>query len=368
MPFHAGAGSRVAAAASAAAAAFLLIASLPDRALSFPAAARESRGVAKREWQGQSLAIDYGKVAVGSHRLDELRLGETWRMGAGAITTLKTEAPLITVDGVIPPGWFRASVGRPEEQRFALKLDGAGRWMAVGGDDVLLDGELSFADPPGRTLDVTLRPATEQADPELQALSLSIEFGAPRLTVPLILAGGVTKKTGGATVTWFKLPTTWLEQRLELAKLTPIATVVLAKPAKGQPAVMNLLLSDTMVRLVPQVEPPTADGGFGPLPELLVEHDLVGTVSFAAATEPDGGAASDSRKAAPPAAPPRHLVVDEVAVTSKKSEPPALRLVLRVGPRRAEVTVPLGRDPRESRSSRSAADQDAVVAAASTGT
>lgn len=304
--------------------------------LTAAAAAPESRGKARFEWQGQELVLEHGVVPVGKHRLDELRNGETWRLGAGAITTLRTEAPLITADGVIPPGWFRAWIGRPTEERLALKLDGAGRWMAVGGDDVLIDGALSFADPPGKALAVTLRPATEQVDPEQVALALAVEFGAPRLTVPLTLVGGATKKVGGAAVTWFKLPADWLEQRLELAKLTPIATVALAKPRKGQPATLNLLLSDTQARLVPQVEPPTADGGFGPLPELSVEHDLRGTVEFAAAVAADGTT---------PLAPARHLVVDDVTVTSRKGLPPTLRLALRVGARRAEITLPLAPAP-----------------------
>ncbi len=246
-------------------------------------AALESRVTAKQEWRGQ-------------------------RLGAGAITTLRTAAPLISADGVIAPGWYRASIGRPDEQRLSLKLDGAGRWMAVGGDDVLLDGTLSFADPPGKALAIALRPATEQVDPELQALALSIEFGAPRLTVPLTMVGGVAKKVGGATVTWFALP-----------------------------AAMNLLLSDTQARLVPQLELPTADDGFGPLPELSVEQDLIRTVSFAAATGTSDGAADRANGAEPT----RHLVVDEVGVTSRKAAPASLRLVLRVGARRAELTVPL---------------------------
>lgn len=304
------------------------------------AAALESRATAKHEWRGQRLEIEYGRVAVGAHRLDELRTGETWRLGAGAITTLRTAAPLITTDGVIAPGWYRASIGRPDEQRLALKLDGAGRWMAVGGDDVLLDGTLTFADPPGKALAIALRPATEQVDPELVALALSIEFGAPRLTVPLTMVGGVAKKAGSATVTWFALPAAWLEQRLELAKLTPIATVVLVKPRKGQPAALNLLLSDTQARLVPQLELPTADDGFGPLPELSVEQDGIGTVTFAAASGTGAGSA-EGAASAPGSEPTRHLVVDDVAITSKKAEPASLRLVLRVGARRAEVIVPL---------------------------
>ena len=326
MPFHCRTTRTVAGAGLAVLVAFASGAHAP------PATAPESRGTAKREWQGQELLLEYGKVAVGQHRLDELRTGETWRLGAGAIATLRSAAPLITADGVIPPGWFRASIGRPEEERFALKLDGAGRWMAVGGDDVLLFGEMSFADPAGKSLEVALRPATEQVDPELLALALTIEFGAPRLTVPLHVVGGAEKKVGGATVTWFKLPAAWLEQRLELAKLTPIATVVLAKPKKGLPAALNLLLSDTQARLVPLVEPPIADGGFGPLPELSVEHDLRGTVEFAAALAADGTT---------PLAPTRHLLLLDAAMTTKKGVPPTLRLSLRVGTRRAEVTVPL---------------------------
>lgn len=285
------------------------------------AGAPEARGQAKFEWQGQAVLLEHGKVAVGAHRLDELRSGETWRLGAGAITTLQTEAPLITADGVIPPGWFRASIGRPDEQRLALKLDGAGRWMAVGGDDVLLDGKLSFADPPGKALAITLREATEQPDPQLRGLALAVEFGAPRLTVPLTVVGGTAKKAGGATVTWFKLPRAWLEQRLELAKLTPIATVVWSNPRKGAPAQLNLLLGDRQARLVPQELPPTADGGFGELAPLLVEHDRVGIMQWSAAEVADAGA---------------HFTVDELALDPKAT----LRMEARLGARKLLIEVP----------------------------
>ncbi|MBM4016420.1 MAG: hypothetical protein FJ293_15840, partial [Planctomycetes bacterium] len=45
--------------------------------LTVAAAATESRGKARFEWQGQELVLEHGVVPVGKHRLDELRNGET---------------------------------------------------------------------------------------------------------------------------------------------------------------------------------------------------------------------------------------------------------------------------------------------------
>jgi hypothetical protein len=75
---------------------------------------------------------------VGEHTLDELQVGSTWRCGANGITTLTADAPLIVDDLVVPPGVDRVNVARPEKEKFGLTVEGAGRWTAAGGDDVLV--------------------------------------------------------------------------------------------------------------------------------------------------------------------------------------------------------------------------------------
>ena len=290
--------------------------------------AAAQRVPAKFEWQGRAVVVDYGKVSVGKHTLDELRPGETWRMGSGAITTLLVEAPLITDDTVVPPGHYRTWVARYEERKFALQIDGAGRWMAAGGDHVTIPATFTLADPPSKALEVALDPGGEQVDPEARALGLTVTFGSPRLTAPFSIVGSVRKKVGGATVDWFKLPTEWLVQRLELAKHTPIAAIAFDRVPAGEPQRFNLLLSDHDARLVPQETPPTADNGFGPLAESAAAFERVGTVIWSEAPLAPTVAGKPD--------PAAHVIVDEITLDRKKS----LRLVARAGNRRAEVVVP----------------------------
>jgi len=297
-------------AATAALAALLLLA---------PAAAAQ-RMKAEFEWQEHGVVLEYGKVSVGKHSLDELHVGETWRFGANAITTLRTTAPLITADSVVPPGHYRAWIARPTEERYELQLDGAGRWMAAGGDHATITGVLTKAAPPSSALEIVLEPGSEQRDPELRSLACKVTFGVPRLTTELTIVGSGSKKVGGATIDWFKLPSPWLEERVELAKHTPLASLTWAKAPKDAPQRFNLLVSDRDARLVPQETPPTAEDGRGPMADVTTEHDRVGTATW-----------SDLPEAV------AHLVVDAIELDPKK----ALRLVARTGKRKVEVVVPL---------------------------
>jgi hypothetical protein len=284
-----------------------------------PAAAAQ-RMQAQFEWQERAVVLEYGKVSVGKHSLDELHVGETWRMGANAITTLRTTAPLITADAVIPPGHYRAWIARPTDDRYELQVDGAGRWMAAGGDHATITGVLTKAAPPSTTLEIALELGSEQKDPELRSLACKVTYGAPRLVAELTIVGSASKKVGGATVDWFKLPSPWLAERVELAKHTPVASVTWAKAPKEGPQRFNLLVSDRDARLVPQETPPTAEEGRGPMAEETTEYDHVGTATW-----------SDQPEAV------AHLVVDTIELDPKK----ALRLVARTGKRKVEILVPL---------------------------
>ncbi len=285
----------------------------------------ESRAQAKVDWQGHAALLDYGVVSAGKHTLEELRVGETWRLGGGAITTLQTSAPLITEESVIAPGHYRAWIARPDAQRLQLQLDGAGRWAAAGGDHLAVLGTLTRAEPPSRALEITARPATEQVDPELRALAITVTFGADRLTVPLTIVGGASKKVSGATVDWFKLPSVWLAQRLELAKHTPVATLVYAATPKAGPKCFNVLLAEHEALLVGQETPPTDDNGFGELIVHDIAFDRAGTVAW-----------SDVAEAT------THVFVETIVFEPRKS----LQLALRTGARRAAIVVALEKPDR----------------------
>lgn len=278
------------------------------------------RAQAKFAWQKREVVLDYARVRVGTHTLAELAPGEMWRLGADDVTTLRTDAPLLTPDTVIPPGHYRAWIARPDEATLQLQLDGAGRWMAAGGDHVTVEATLTKAAPPSSALEIAFSAATEQKDPELRALACTVTFGEPRLTVPLTIVGSERAKAGKATLDWFKLPAAWLGERLELAQHSPVAELALPSPRKDGTGRLNVLLAEHEVRLVPQETPPAGDGGFAPIADLTGMPGRTGSVAWSA---------HDVEVA--------HFTVDRFELVERKR----LRIEARVGRRRAVFDLPV---------------------------
>jgi hypothetical protein len=77
------------------------------------APAQAQRPTASFEWQKHEAGVTYGVPRVGKHSIDELKVGDSWRMGAFNASTLVTTAPLIVGDSVVAPGAFRVKIGRP---------------------------------------------------------------------------------------------------------------------------------------------------------------------------------------------------------------------------------------------------------------
>ena len=305
-------------------------------ALALVPSALGQRKEASFEWQKRSATFTYGVPRVGKHSIDELKVGETWRMGSGPITTLTVEAPLVADNFVIPPGVYRVNLARPEAQKFELTIEGAGSGLAAGGDDVkapatygdakkanealelLFEVAAAAPAPPSATGGALVEP-TLANDPEAKPLQLVIQFGAPRVVVPLTIVGTQPLKAKGFAVDAFKFEERWLGRRLELAKATPILSLTRSgKLPDGVPARLNLLLSEKTVVLTPALVEPTENNGFGVIPKPDAAWILDGTVAWS-----DAPARAD------------HLHV----VTNEIDKDGILHVVADLGARRATIAV-----------------------------
>jgi hypothetical protein len=252
------------------------------------ASAKAQRPEAKFEWQKHEAVVSYGVPRVGKHTLDELQVGSTWRMGAFAVSTLTTQAPLIAGDSVVAPGAYRVNVARPAKEKFELTIEGAGTAVDSGNADVLAPATLAQAKTPNEKLEIALAPAKEQTDAELRALNLSVQYGAPLLTVPLTIVGTQPMKVKGFTsLDVFKLPEPWLSKRLKDKKHSPVATLVRAgKVGNGESDRLNLMLAEDGVVLVPAMIAPTENNGFGAIPKPDGLWTFQGTVKWGEAAKP----------------------------------------------------------------------------------
>jgi hypothetical protein len=235
----------------------------------FATPAQAQRPTASFEWQKHEAGVTYGVPRVGKHTLDELAVGKPWRMGAFNASTLATTAPLIVGDSVVAPGVFRVQVARTGPEKFELLIEGAGTAVEAGGDDVHAPATMAQAKVANDKLEISLAPVKEQPDPELRALALLVQYGAPTLTVPMTIVGTQPMKVKGFTaLDVFKLPEPWLSKRLNLKKHTPVATLVRSgKIGNGESDRLNLMLGEDDVVLLPAMLPSTENNGFGAIPK-----------------------------------------------------------------------------------------------------
>lgn len=274
------------------------------------------RATGALDFQGKKAAVEYTETRVAKHSIDELKIGDAWRLGSGPATLITLEAPLLTADGLVAPGSYRLQLVRRGADQFNFVIDGGGRFVGVG-DQAELKGKFDQAKSPGKTLEIKLDPAKEQPDAEQRQFDLTVTFGAPRVTATAALAGVVTKKGGGAAIDGFKLPAELLGKRLG-GLPTPVATLTLAGGGKDAPKSYNVLLTEKGAELVAQDAPPT--DAFTPVGKHDAQWDRKGSVTWSDLPEEVA-----------------HFTLDEARFEKGKQ----LTLVARVGKRKAEIVIPL---------------------------
>lgn len=90
------------------------------------------RGLPKVTLAGKAISIDYGRPSLGGRdMLSRLPPGESWRMGADADTTLKTEAELAFGSTMVPKGEYVLTAKRSAEGKWTLVLSNSDRTVEV---------------------------------------------------------------------------------------------------------------------------------------------------------------------------------------------------------------------------------------------
>jgi hypothetical protein len=89
------------------------------------------RGEAKVTLAGKAIAVDYGRPSLnGRDMLGRAEVGQEWRMGADAPTTLDTPATLSFGGATVAPGKYVLKAKKVSDKDWTLKLERDGKAAA----------------------------------------------------------------------------------------------------------------------------------------------------------------------------------------------------------------------------------------------
>jgi hypothetical protein len=98
------------------------------------------RGEAKVTLAGKPIVVDYGRPSLnGRDMLGRAEVGQEWRMGADAPTTLDTPVSLTFGGATIPPGKYVLKAKKVSDKDWTLKLDRDGKTVEVPLQNSTLD-------------------------------------------------------------------------------------------------------------------------------------------------------------------------------------------------------------------------------------
>ena len=89
------------------------------------------RGEAKVTLAGKPIVVDYGRPSLqGRDMLGRAEVGQDWRMGADAPTTLDTPVSLSFGGATVPPGKYVLRAKKVSDKDWVLKLERDGKVAA----------------------------------------------------------------------------------------------------------------------------------------------------------------------------------------------------------------------------------------------